>query len=290
MAKERSPAFQFYPKEFLTDGNVAAMSLHECGAYIKLICLCWQEGSLSADPQRLANMVGTSLRDFRKLWPALAPCFHEEGGTIRHESLDRERHKQEAYREQQRVKGLASGAARASGAPPGGNRIATAVQPNSNRGSTEPTTELEPNVNRQATEQATEQQPRTKSFFSGSSVVRSEKQEREERTSLSPADPLLNKEITERAGRFIERYQQLYRDRRHGARYALRPDRDYHAAVTLCQTWTDDARLDKLADIFLTTDHKFAEEGSRTIPQFLALASWADGRLAEWEAKQGASV
>ena len=44
------------------------------------------------------------------------------------------------------------------------------------------------------------------------------------------------------------------------------------------------ARLEQLAVIFLTTDHKFAEEGSRTIPQFLALASWCDGKLAEWEA------
>jgi hypothetical protein len=92
--------------------------------------------------------------------------------------------------------------------------------------------------------------------------------------------------VTHRAGRFIERYQALYPAKRNGARYALRPARDYAAAVTLCTTWTDDARLDKLAACFLTTDHKFAAEGSRTIPQFLALASWCDGELAEWEQQQ----
>lgn len=114
--------------------------------------------------------------------------------------------------------------------------------------------------------------------------------------SLSPAaqtglesqrtDPFTSAEVTQRAGRFVERYQELYPLHRSGARYAVRPVRDYAAAVTLCQTWPDDARLDKLAICFLTTDHKFAEEGSRTIPQFLALASWADGKLSEWETAQ----
>ncbi len=129
--------------------------------------------------------------------------------------------------------------------------------------------------------------------------VNTKRQKSEKTASLSPAalperktngnparDPFTDPNVTERAGRFIERYQQLYIDRRNGARYAQKPARDYAAAVTLCQTWPDDDRLDKLAVCFLTTDHKFAEEGSRTIPQFLALASWCDGKLAEWEKAQ----
>jgi hypothetical protein len=96
-------------------------------------------------------------------------------------------------------------------------------------------------------------------------------------------DPFLDAATTERAGAFVRRYQALYPLYRHGARYAVRETRDYAAAVKLCETWPDDARLEKLAICFLTTDHKFAAEGSRTIPQFLALASWADGELAAWE-------
>lgn len=108
--------------------------------------------------------------------------------------------------------------------------------------------------------------------------------------SLSPAarsstDSFTDTAITERAGRFIERYESMYQEHRKGARYAVRPVRDYAASVTLCTTWRDDARLDKLAVIFLNSDHKFAEEGSRTIPQFLALASWCDGKLAEHESQ-----
>lgn len=130
------------------------------------------------------------------------------------------------------------------------------------------------------------------------------KREKSEKASLSPAalpnpngngkmndgvpgkyDPFIDRAVTTRAAAFIERYRtQLYPTHRHGAKYSSREHRDYDAAVRLCETWTDDARLDKLAICFLTTDHKFAEEGSRTIPQFRALASWLDGELSKWEA------
>ncbi len=117
-------------------------------------------------------------------------------------------------------------------------------------------------------------------------LVKSSSSEGESEGKLVTAtDPFTDSSVTERAGRFLERYPDLYAKHRKGARYAVRPVRDYAAAVTLCQTWPDD-RLDKLAVIFLTTDHEFAESGSRTVPQFLGLASWCDGKLAEHEAEQ----
>jgi len=99
-------------------------------------------------------------------------------------------------------------------------------------------------------------------------------------------DPMLDPLITERAGRFIERYERLYVIHRKGARYAVKPHKDFAAAVTLCATW-DDARLDQLAVVFLNSDHSFAESGSRTVSQFLAMASWCDGKLSEVEAAGG---
>lgn len=107
---------------------------------------------------------------------------------------------------------------------------------------------------------------------------------KEREDSLSARDAFTDEAVTTRAGAFVRRYAEIYPAHRHGARYAVKPTRDYAAAVTLCETWADDARLEKLAVCFLTTDHKFAAEGSRTIPQFLALASWCDGELAKWEA------
>lgn len=122
-------------------------------------------------------------------------------------------------------------------------------------------------------------------------VCSSDSEDQERGSGGKPAppakpDPFTNATITERAGRFIERYEELYLKHRK-ARYLVIPGRDYNSAVRLCETWTDDARLDKLAAIFLTTDNEFAVKGSRTLSQFAALASWCDGKLAEWEHRQG---
>lgn len=99
MAKEKSPAFQFYPREFLADGNVSGMSLQERGAYITLLCICWNEGSLPMQTDRLANMVGVPVKVFEKFWPAIRVCFTEHEGRYVHPRLERERDKQATNRQ-----------------------------------------------------------------------------------------------------------------------------------------------------------------------------------------------
>lgn len=95
---------------------------------------------------------------------------------------------------------------------------------------------------------------------------------------LTPSE--VSDEIAERAGRFCERYADLYAKHRKGARYLGKPTLDFQEALQLVATW-DDQRLDKIATVFLTTDHEFAEKGSRTMAQFRAMASWCDSRLIE---------
>lgn len=85
-------------------------------------------------------------------------------------------------------------------------------------------------------------------------------------------------DLAERAGRFCERYAELYQQHRKGARYLSKPNLDYLEAVELCRVWSD-ARLEQLAQAFLVTDHEFAEKGSRTIAQFRSMASWCDSQL-----------
>ena len=43
----KAPAFQFYPKDFLTDDKVLAMSDDILGKYIKLLCIDWLNDGLS---------------------------------------------------------------------------------------------------------------------------------------------------------------------------------------------------------------------------------------------------
>jgi uncharacterized protein YdaU (DUF1376 family) len=110
-ASGKSPAFQFYPNDFLSDRNVIVMSLQERGAYITLLCLCWHE-PLPNDPDRLAALCGVPVSTFRKLWPALAICFRDstdQPGRLVHPRLERERHKQLDFRRRQSDNGKKGG-------------------------------------------------------------------------------------------------------------------------------------------------------------------------------------
>jgi uncharacterized protein YdaU (DUF1376 family) len=88
------------------------MSLAERGAYITLLCLCWQDGSLPADLGRLARMVGEPDAGFRRLWPALEPCFRKQDGRLLNPRLELERAKQAARREAGREAGIKGAAMR----------------------------------------------------------------------------------------------------------------------------------------------------------------------------------
>lgn len=243
----KSPAFQFYPKDFLTDSNVVVMSLQERGAYITLICQCWIDGSLPSDVARLARLCGVPVSPFRKLWPALEPCFRPASNTDRlvHPRLELERRKQREFRRRQAENGRLGGRPRKPEKP----------KPLQTQTQTEP-----------------------KKSSAICNLRSSSSDFSQTKTSVSVFVP---DEIGERAGKFCnEVYPELYAKYRKGARYVSRPALDFQEALQLCRTW-DDERLVKIATVFLTTDHEFAEKGSRTMAQFRSLASWCDSRLAE---------
>lgn len=126
---ESSPAFQFYPKDFLTDVKQIAMSLPEAGAYWRLCCHCWLAGSLPMDLQQLGRLCGATKRQMTEMWPTISPCFLERDGVLIHKRLEREREKQESYRRRQSDKGKASAASRSTKTQPDGNHGSTTVQP-----------------------------------------------------------------------------------------------------------------------------------------------------------------
>lgn len=105
----RPPAFQYYPKDFLTDANVLAMSLTERGAYWTLISVCWLEGTLPSATKALARLLGITDAHMARLWPALAPCFRERQGRLIHPRLERELQKQRDFRDKQAENGRKGG-------------------------------------------------------------------------------------------------------------------------------------------------------------------------------------
>src|SRR5262245_65155004 len=98
MAAEKSPCFQFYPRDYLADAHVLAMTNRERGMYMTLLCVCWLEQSISADPRELAGLVGERPLQFVHSWnQKLKTCFTSDGaGRLIHKRLNVERAKQKA--------------------------------------------------------------------------------------------------------------------------------------------------------------------------------------------------
>lgn len=124
----KSPAFQFYPDDWLADENVRLLSLAETGAYIDAIALCWREGSIPADPEKLARLIGKGCsidiatnvqRLFNVRLTSVAQPLNKRTNEncdvvdrLQHKRLNEERTKQQERREQQSNAGRKSAATR----------------------------------------------------------------------------------------------------------------------------------------------------------------------------------
>jgi uncharacterized protein YdaU (DUF1376 family) len=97
MARPRPPAFQFYPRDFLADLRVQAMSWEARGVYWHLCCLYWVERGLPDDADYLARALNMPRRRWNKLWSEIAPCFTRRDKGLKHKRLDVERAKQAAW-------------------------------------------------------------------------------------------------------------------------------------------------------------------------------------------------
>jgi hypothetical protein len=61
MSNHKFPAFQFYPKDWLSSESVICMSAEQRGWYIQLLCYAWQGepgGSLPAADRKLKALAG----------------------------------------------------------------------------------------------------------------------------------------------------------------------------------------------------------------------------------------
>lgn len=93
----QSPAFQFYPNDFLSDPNTLIMSAEEIGVYWLLICICWKENGLPKEIKKLSRLARVQEKKFSRMWnDSISVCFYfdEETQAYRNERLDKEQLKQ----------------------------------------------------------------------------------------------------------------------------------------------------------------------------------------------------
>lgn len=106
-SNNKSPAFQFYPLDFIGDENVQLMENEAVGCYIKLMCHEWIEKSIPDDVTACAKLVGELTQQkkatakFVRAWPTIRLCFAHgrKAGRLIHPRLERERKAQRKRKE-----------------------------------------------------------------------------------------------------------------------------------------------------------------------------------------------
>lgn len=93
---KKSPAYQWYPRDYMSDALVVSMTLEQEGAYRRLMDVCWLERGLPTDLNELWRLAKAPSRDAftRRIWPVVGRKFQPRKGRLQHKRLDRERAKQ----------------------------------------------------------------------------------------------------------------------------------------------------------------------------------------------------
>ncbi len=128
---KKSPAFQFYPNDWLSSPTTQIMTAEQEGAYIRLLCFCWQDEdtSLKDDDDYLAALARISKGGLRVVKAAFNQHPTKQG-YLTHNRLQKEREVQSKWREKSADGGRKS--AESKRLSKGGSRV---VQPKVNSSS-----------------------------------------------------------------------------------------------------------------------------------------------------------
>lgn len=111
----KSPAFQFYPADFLSDGRTAAMTYEERGVLITLLSFAWLDGGIPADHSRIQRILRMNRAEFARVWAGIGQCFAphpEKPEVLVNARMERERASQAENREARKAASRAANAVR----------------------------------------------------------------------------------------------------------------------------------------------------------------------------------
>lgn len=279
--------FYFKVTNWFASTSVRRMTQAEKGTYLEMLFQQWRspDHNLPDDPEgviRLLAVTEIQAAEIRAAWPVVREKFvpsRHAAGRIYNTKIE------ETRREQRRLRIIRSNAGQVGGKASAAKRLKTELV-NGQRSSTI----AEANVNdRQALSQVK---------YSGTIVRTSPNKLVSTVSDLSHAvlrarahsepDPLhehpLTEDIHQRAADLLNRYRQEWYPRyRSGAKLRIvESNMEFRDALSLVQTW-DDARLEKLARIVLTTNDEWVVKTDRGFQIFATRASWADDRLRQEE-------
>lgn len=113
MAKDKAPAYRWYPKDYDTDEAVKLMTYEQEGIYRRLLDHQALHGSIPAAPRDIAMLVPkVSLKRFLALWPRIAGKFTLVDDRLVNGKLERVRGETEAYKAKQSAAGKLGAGAR----------------------------------------------------------------------------------------------------------------------------------------------------------------------------------
>ena len=115
---KQPPAFQLLARDFVF--VTTALSLEATGAYMRLLCFQWIDGSLPPQIARLAKLVGVAPEDFRRVWREIVDHFPITSGDRRRRSSRSGLRRAEnlAWRQRQAQHGAKGGRPRLLGTVP----------------------------------------------------------------------------------------------------------------------------------------------------------------------------
>ncbi len=103
MKIEKSPAFQFYPRDWISSLNVKLMTNSERGAYMNLLSHCWLNNGLPQDLDSLAKLADEPLDSFKTIWKRVEKCFYLHHEKFWNKRLVDEAKKQRDFSKRQRT-------------------------------------------------------------------------------------------------------------------------------------------------------------------------------------------
>lgn len=61
--KGKSPAYQMYPADWLSDDKILMLTRAQKGDFITLLQICWLSGGIPSDPEQCQKMTGGPIED-----------------------------------------------------------------------------------------------------------------------------------------------------------------------------------------------------------------------------------